>query len=154
MATPGSKIRRRIGFTLIEMLIALVLIGLMTALAVPSYSAHVNRGRVAKAIADIKTIEMGLERFMTARGRYPATLAEAGITVTDPWGQPYRYLNMDGAKVGQVRKDRSLHPLNTDYDLYSIGPDGKSATPLTAAISRDDIVRARNGSFVGPAKDY
>lgn len=145
---------RGFGFTLIEMLIALVLAGVITAIALPAYSTHVNRGRVAKAIADIKSIEMGLERFMTARGRYPANLAEAGITLTDPWGQPYRYLNMDGAKVGQVRKDRSLHPLNTDYDLYSVGPDGKTATPLTASISRDDIVRARNGSFVGPAKDY
>ncbi len=136
------------------MLIALVLAGVITAIALPAYSRHVNRGRTAKAIADIKSIEMGLERFMTARGRYPASLAEAGITLTDPWGRAYRYLNMEGAKVGQVRKDRSLHPLNTDYDLYSVGPDGKSATPLTAAISRDDIVRARNGSFVGPAKDY
>ncbi|MCW5665592.1 MAG: prepilin-type N-terminal cleavage/methylation domain-containing protein [Piscinibacter sp.] len=145
---------RGTGFTLIEMLIALVLAGVITAIALPAYSRHVNRGRTAKAIADIKSIEMGLERFMTARGRYPASLAEAGITLTDPWGRAYRYLNMEGAKVGQVRKDRSLHPLNTDYDLYSVGPDGKSATPLTAAISRDDIVRARNGSFVGPAKDY
>lgn len=145
---------RGTGFTLTEMLIALVLAGVITAIALPAYSRHVNRGRTAKAIADIKSIEMGLERFMTARGRYPASLAEAGITLTDPWGRAYRYLNMEGAKVGQVRKDRSLHPLNTDYDLYSVGPDGKSATPLTAAISRDDIVRARNGSFVGPAKDY
>lgn len=148
------KNRRGTGFTLIEMLIALVLAGVVAAIALPAYSTHVNRGRTAKAIADIKSIEMGLERFMTARGRYPASLAEAGITLTDPWGRAYRYLNMEGAKVGQVRKDRSLHPLNTDYDLYSVGPDGKSATPLTAAISRDDIVRARNGSFVGPAKDY
>lgn len=136
------------------MLTALALAGVLTAIAVPSYSAHVNRGRVAKAIADIKSMEMSLERFMTARGRYPATLVEAGITLADPWGRPYSYLNMDGAKIGQVRKDRSLHPLNTDYDLYSIGPDGKTATPLTAATSRDDVVRARNGSFVGQAKDY
>lgn len=148
------KNRRGTGFTLIEMLIALVLAGVVAAIALPAYSTHLNRGRTAKAIADIKSIEMGLERFMTARGRYPASLAEAGITLTDPWGRAYRYLNMEGAKVGQVRKDRSLHPLNTDYDLYSAGPDGKTATPLTAAISRDDIVRARNGSFVGPAKDY
>lgn len=146
--------RRRAGFTLIELLTAMAVLGLIAAIAGPTYSAHVNRGRTAKAIADIKSIEMGLERFLTARGRYPATLAEAGIALTDPWGRAYRYLNMDGAKVGQVRKDKSLHPLNTDYDLYSVGPDGKTATPLTAQISRDDIIRARNGSFVGPAKDH
>ncbi|MCG6963484.1 MAG: prepilin-type cleavage/methylation domain-containing protein, partial [Acidobacteria bacterium] len=37
---------------------------------------------------------------------------------------------------------------------YSMGPDGKSQPPLTAKASRDDIVRAGNGSFVGVAIDY
>lgn len=148
------KTNRRAGFTLIEMLVALMVTALVAALAAPAYSAYVNRGRTAKAIADVKAIEMSLERFMTANNRYPATLAEAGITLVDPWGQTYYYLNMDGAKVGQVRKDKSLHPLNTDYDLYSAGADGKTAKPLTASISQDDVIRARNGSFVGLAKDF
>jgi len=45
-------------------------------------------------------------------------------------------------------------PLNTDYDLYSQGPDGQSVSPLTAAKSRDDIIRANNGDFIGTAEDY
>lgn len=45
-------------------------------------------------------------------------------------------------------------PINSDYDLYSKGKDGKSQKPLTAAASRDDIVRAGNGAFVGLASDY
>jgi len=45
-------------------------------------------------------------------------------------------------------------PINSDYDLYSKGPDGLSLKPLTAAPSRDDIVRANNGSFIGIAADY
>jgi general secretion pathway protein G len=142
------------GMTLVEVMVALAIMGLIAALAAPAYSRHVNRGRVAKSIADIKQIEMRMERFLTDRGRYPTSLAEAGITLDDPWGNPYRYLNMDGAKVGQVRKDHSLHPLNTDYDLYSMGADGKSATPLTSKLSRDDVIRARNGSFVGLGADY
>lgn len=149
---PGR--RRCAGFTLVEVLVAGAVLALLAALALPAYQSQLNRGRTARAVADIKSIEMAMERFMTDRGRFPDTLAEAGVTLNDPWGRPYRYLNMTGAKVGQVRKDRALHPLNTDYDLYSVGPDGKSATPLTAAISQDDIVRARNGSFVGLAKDF
>jgi general secretion pathway protein G len=43
---------------------------------------------------------------------------------------------------------------NTDYDLYSSGPDGASVGPLTAKASRDDILRANNGRFVGPASAY
>ena len=45
-------------------------------------------------------------------------------------------------------------PLNTDYDLYSMGRDGKSKTPLTASESHDDIVRALDGEFVGLASEF
>ena len=52
------------------------------------------------------------------------------------------------------RLDRFLRPLNSGYDLFSSGPDGESASPLTSRSSRDDIVRARNGLFVGVAEDF
>jgi general secretion pathway protein G len=72
----------------------------------------------------------------------------------DPWGAPYVYLNLDGVPIGLMRKDQALVPINSDYDLYSKGPDGASVAPLTAVTSRDDIVRANNGSFIGIASDY
>jgi general secretion pathway protein G len=55
---------------------------------------------------------------------------------------------------GKIRKDHNLHPLNSEFDLYSIGPDGSSSPPLTARASQDDIIWARDGAFVGPAEDY
>jgi hypothetical protein len=55
---------------------------------------------------------------------------------------------------GHARKDHSLVPINTDFDLYSMGPDGRSSPPLTAQHSRDDIVRANNGAFIGIASEY
>ena len=73
----------------------------------------------------------------------------------DPWGRPYEYLLMASEKGKKgFRKDKNLHPLNSDYDLYSCGRDGKSIPPLTAQQSRDDIVRANNGGFVGLATNY
>ena len=57
-------------------------------------------------------------------------------------------------KKDKVRKDHNEHPLSTDFDLYSMGKDGKSVAPLTAKASRDDIIRARNGGFIGLASDY
>lgn len=76
-------------------------------------------------------------------------------SLRDPWGNPYRYTNIANTKSkGKLRKDKSLVPLNTDYDLYSMGADGASQPPLTAKASRDDIVRANNGDFVGLATDY
>ena len=53
-----------------------------------------------------------------------------------------------------MRKDRNLVPINTDYDLYSKGPDGASSPPLTARAGQDDIVRANDGAYIGVAADY
>ena len=75
---------------------------------------------------------------------------------------PYEYLKIEGIEkndkekksVGKMRKDRNMVPVNSDFDLYSKGKDGKSSTPFTAKTSRDDIVRANNGRYVGPVSDY
>ena len=56
--------------------------------------------------------------------------------------------------MGQARKDRFLVPLNSDYDLYSAGKDGKSRPPLSAQMSQDDIVRANDGAYIGLASQY
>jgi len=62
-------------------------------------------------------------------------------------------LTVEGVN-GKRRKDHSLVPVNSDYDLYSMGPDGKSKPPFTARDSRDDIVRAANGGFIGPVSEF
>lgn len=152
----GSKVRdwRALGVTLLELLITVALVGLLMAVAVPSYQAYMERARIAAAKKDILELSFRLERYLQFKHAYPSSLADLPDHRLDPWGHPYRYLSMDTAKVGQKRKDKSLHPLNSDYDLYSMGPDGRSQTPLTAKDSRDDIIRANNGGFVGVAEDY
>lgn len=150
----NRRARRRLGVTLVELLIVVALIGLLAAIAVPSYESAMQKARISAAKKDILEISVRLEKFFLVRGAYPTSLAQLGNVPVDPWGAPYRYLSMDGATVGQKRKDKSLHPLNSDYDLYSMGPDGNSQTALTAKASRDDIIRANNGGFVGVAEDY
>ena len=144
------------GLTLIELLLGMAVLGVLAAIALPNYAEYLERGRNTQAAADIRTLEHTLARFAHENnGRHPESLADLGITLTDPWGRPYQYLNVATARNrGQVRKDRALNPINTDYDLYSLGPDGRSVPPLTAAFSRDDIVRARNGQFVGKAEAF
>jgi len=56
--------------------------------------------------------------------------------------------------MGRARKDRFLVPINSDFDLYSMGRDGESVPPLAAPKSRDDVVRAANGAFVGLASKF
>jgi general secretion pathway protein G len=86
----------------------------------------------------------------------PLSLADVGMgNLLDPYGNPYEYLNFATAKgKGSFRKDRFLVPINSDYDLYSKGQDGDSVAPLTAAKSRDDIIRANDGGFIGLASQY
>lgn len=52
------------------------------------------------------------------------------------------------------RKDRFLFPLNTDYDLFSFGSNGKTAPSLGDPVSLDDVIRANDGGYFGLADDY
>jgi general secretion pathway protein G len=45
-------------------------------------------------------------------------------------------------------------PINTEFDLYSAGKDGDTRPPLNARPSRDDVVVARDGSFIGLAQEF
>lgn len=147
--------RRQRGITLMELMIAVVIGGLLVSVAVPSYQAIMQRTRVAQAIVDIETISVRIERWHTNMFDYPETLAAAGIdALIDPWGNSYRYLKISTANTGQVRRDKNLRPINSDFDLYSMGKDGDTQTQLQGMKARDDIVRANNGGYVGIAKDY
>lgn len=56
--------------------------------------------------------------------------------------------------IGGARKDRFLVPINSDFDLYSMGKDGESVGPLTAKKSHDDVIRANDGGFYGLAANF
>jgi general secretion pathway protein G len=101
------------------------------------------------------TLDSEISTFEMMNERLPNDLAEinrAGFL--DPWGHPYQYLNFAVSGNANCRKDLALHPLNTEFDLYSMGKDGQSQAPLTASQSRDDIIRANDGQYVGLASNY
>lgn len=144
------------GFTLLELLICVTIIGLLTLIAFPAYQELEEKSDIALAAADIKAIEQAIEEYYDQNFELPPSLADVGMdNLVDPWGNPYQYLPFDEkTKTGKKRKDKNLVPVNSDYDLYSMGEDGKSATPFTSGPGRNDIVRANNGGFVGLAEDY
>ena len=146
------------GFTLIELMLAVALIGILTAIAVPTYLRFLEKSENAEAIEEIRSLEKDIELFKFEWKQYPSSLAALGLDdLMDPWGNPYQYLNLtDGSPgtKGKARKNKFLVPINSTYDLYSKGADGDSRAPLTAAGSRDDIVRANDGGFVGVASEY
>jgi general secretion pathway protein G len=99
---------------------------------------------------------MAVSSFELNNRRYPDSLAEAGVgDMLDPWGNPYRYLVVFARNdVGPVRKDHNLKPVNSGYDLYSMGPDGVTASPFTSTGGKDDIVMANDGDYFGVACQY
>ncbi len=56
--------------------------------------------------------------------------------------------------VGGARKDRFLVPINSDFDIYSMGKDKDTVAPLNPPKSHDDIIRASDGGFYGLAKNF
>jgi general secretion pathway protein G len=144
------------GFTLVELLITVSIILTIAALAVPNLLSAMNQARIAKAVGDIHAIGTDIEGYELINRVYPNTLADIGYgNFNDPWGNPYQYFNFAGAQgKGKMRKDRFLVPINTFFDLYSMGPDGKTVAPLTAQASHDDIIWANDGDYVGLASDY
>lgn len=144
------------GWSLIEALTVLAVLGMLGALIVPYVLGRVQTAKVARAMAEIRAIEADLEAYQADRAELPDTLAGVGhADRVDPWGNPYRYFPFKGKNwKGQARKDRFLVPINSTYDLYSMGQDGETRRPLTPPPSWDDVLRANDGDFLGLASEY
>jgi general secretion pathway protein G len=156
------------------LLVAMAMLTVVASIPIPAYQDGLEDSQVAEARVEVRGIEMKIERCFQVNGLFPEPLAEVGMEDTlDPWGNPCRCLRLQAPPpasteraaaqaaaggvgvAGQARKDRNVVPVNTDFDLYcSKGPDGRSAPPLTAAMSRNDIVRASNGRYIGEAEGY
>ena len=135
-------------FTLIELLIVIGLIGILLAIAIPSYLNQVNKAKNVVAISDIREIGNEIVDYMLERGDLPDSLADVG------WENPYEYLKIDsesqkGKGKAKPRKDQFGDSINSDFDLYSVGRDGQSKDSIQDEKSLDDIIRSRNGGYIG-----
>ncbi len=143
-------------FTTIEMIIGMTVLVLFFSIAIPVALKLADGIKSRTVIDDLIAIQSEIESYRITNN-YPDTLDDIyPTTQLDPWGTPYQYLRIAGGKnnvTGKQRKYKNLK-INSTYDLYSMGPDGETASPLTAAISRDDILRGRNGRFIGYVTDF
>ncbi len=137
-------------------MIVIAILGTIAGIAIPAYSVYIEKARITKAIADITIIQKEIAAFEAISESYPTTLAQIGFgNHRDPYGNPYQYLSTtSGNWKSKHRQDAMMNPLNQDFDLYSMGRDGDSRRPLNAKVSRDDIVRAADGKFIGLAYEF
>ncbi len=122
------------GFTLIEIMVVVVIIGILGAIVVPQFMSRPDQAKATAAKVDIQAISTALEIYRLDNSHYPSTQQglealtrrPSGVPVprgwnpqgylkslpVDPWGTPYQYLN-PGVKAG-----------DGGFDLYSLGSDG------------------------------
>ena len=145
-----------LGITLIELVIIVAIVATLAAIGLPAYNKYRNNAKIMQATADIRTVEHDIYIYEGYNAKLPDLLDDIGQgNLRDPWGNPYQYLN-NATKKGKAkpRFDKLFKPLNSDFDLYSMGKDGQTESNLDKPVSLDDIVRALNGEFVGLASEY
>lgn len=158
LGRPVRESKSEAGFTIVELLVSMAIIAILAALAIVNMNAAIQRAEIGRAIAEIRILEKEIAAYELDHDALPPDLAAIGRgQLRDPWGSPYQYLNFGDVShglPGRARKDKKLKPLNSTFDLYSMGPDRDSKSPLSARVSRDDIIRAADGAFVGRASDF
>lgn len=152
----GPRRQRAPGFTVLELMFVIAIAAVIAVVAVGQYSDYVDRAKIAAAKADILVMGLQIQRHRNDKGAYPASLADIGRgNQLDPWQRPYHYTDLSGkGGKGKARKDHKLNPLNSDFDLFSAGKDGQFKTQVDHKLSRDDVIRARDGSFVDVAEKF
>lgn len=128
-----GDVRRRLkarGFTLLELLVVLVIIGLLVGYVGPKYFAQVDKSKVKTAQAQMKGFEEALDQYRLDVGGYPGTEAGLKALVQAPpnavhWQGPYLKKAPPADPWGNAYVYRSPGTNGADYDLLSYGQDGK-----------------------------
>ena len=139
--------RKQGGFTLIEIMVVVVILGILTALVVPQVMNRPDQAKVTVAKGDIKAIGAALDMYKLDNYTYPSTQQGLDALVEKPSGNPQpKNWNRDGY-LKRVPKDpwgneyQYLSPgTQGQYDLYSYGADGKQGgSELNADIGNWDL---------------
>lgn len=145
----------RSGLTVLEVMIAITVMTLLATIGLVGYRKGLERAREVQAIGDIAHLTEDIKDYYATHWELPESLDQVQDEVPlDPWGNPYQYFRISPTDPAGCREARNHDPLNSDYDLYSLGPDGATATWVLEENGLDDIVRANDGEYIGVAEKY
>lgn len=120
-------LRDRKGFTLVELLVVMVIIGLLAALVGPRLFPKLGKGKQSAAKAQIELLGQALDQFRLDTGRYPTTQEGLNALVVNPgierWEGPYlkKALPLDPWGRPYIYQSPGTHG---EYDIFSYGRDG------------------------------
>ena len=142
------------GFTMIELLMVCAILGILVSLTIPQFLKFRVQIKVTTAVSEIRSIEKSVFAHLADNQDYPNSLNDINLgDWRDPWDQPYQYLNKSN-NPGAMRQGQFLTDLNSDFDIYSLGPDGVTTQVIKDAEGLDDIVRTAEGGWVGTGIDF
>ncbi len=130
MKQPASRRTRGTGFTLLELLVVIVIIGLLAAYVGPKYFSQLGKSEVTIAKAQIESFEKALDTYRLDVGRYPTTeegmaaLMTAPASATAKWNGPYLKKAIPQDPWGHAYQYRAPGA-RAEYEIMSTGKDGQ-----------------------------
>lgn len=142
-----QTIRQQRGFTLIEVMVVVVILGVLLSLVVPRIMDNPGKARVIKAKADIRQISTTLNRYRLDNYRYPSTEQGLQALITKPSGEPEPKNWQQGGYMDKLPQDPWGNPYQYlqpgqkgEYDIFSYGRDGTiGGEGEDADISNNDL---------------
>lgn len=128
----SEKRRFQSGFTLIEIMVVVVILGILAAVVVPKIMDNPDKARIVKAKSDVQAIKGALDLYKLDNFNYPSTDQGLAALVQKPSGSPEARNWKQGGYLDRLPRDpwgneyQYLNPgVNADIDVFSYGADGR-----------------------------